>query len=45
MINYDHVTKEKINEHSENWPEISDHRYTILIIGVSRSGKQMNYLI
>ena len=45
MINYDHVTKEKINEYSENWPEISDHRYTILIIGVSRSGKQMNYLI
>ena len=45
MINYDHVTKVKINEYSENWPEISDHRYTVLIIGVSGSGKQMNYLI
>ena len=45
MINYDHVTKETISEHSENRPEISDHRYTVLIIGVSGSGKQMNYSI
>ena len=39
MINYDDVTKENINKHNLNWPQIPDDTYRILIIGSSRSGK------
>ena len=39
MFNFDYITKEDIKEHNPKWPEISDHRYLILIIGGSGSGK------
>ena len=39
MINFD-VTKENIEEHNPNWPQILDHLYKILIIGGSGSGKK-----
>ena len=39
MLNFDDVTKENINEHNPNWPEILDHRYRILIVGGSGSWK------
>ena len=39
MINFDSVTKEIINKHNTNWPEIPDYPYRILIIGRSGSGK------
>ena len=32
MINFDDVTKENIEEHNPNWPQIPDHPYRILII-------------
>ena len=32
MINIDNVTKESINKHNPNWPQIPDHPYKILII-------------
>ena len=35
MINFDDVTKENIKEHNSDWPQIPDHLYRILIIGVS----------
>ena len=44
MINIDNITKENIIEHNPNWPQIRDHPYRLLIIGVSGSGK-MNLLI
>ena len=39
MINYDDATKEKINKHNSNWPEIPDHPYKTLTIVYSGSGK------
>ena len=39
MINFDYVTKENIKEHNPNWTEIPGHRYRILIVGSSGSGK------
>ena len=39
MFNFDYITKEDIKEHNPKWPEISDHRYLILIIGGSGSAK------
>ena len=39
VINYDDITKENINKHNLNWPQISDHTYTILIIRGSGSRK------
>ena len=39
MINFDDFTKENIKEHNQNWSEIPDHPYGILIIGCSSSGK------
>ena len=39
MINIDNITKENIIEHNPNWPQIRDHPYRLLIIGVSGSGK------
>ena len=34
-----------IKEDNQNWPQIPDHPYRILIIGGSESGKQIHYLI
>ena len=45
MINFDDVTKENIEEHNPNWPQIPDHLYRKLITGGSESGKQIHYLI
>ena len=39
MINYDDVTKENMNKHNSNWPQILDHLYRILIVGSYGSGK------
>ena len=39
MINFEDITKENINKHNPNWPQISDHPYRILITGSSGSGK------
>ena len=39
MINLDNITSENNEEHNEKWPYIPDHRYRILIIGSSGSGK------
>ena len=39
MINFHDATKENIEEHNPNWPQILDHSYGILIIGTSGSGK------
>ena len=39
MINFDDVTKENIKEQYPNWPQIPDHPYRMLIIGVCGSGK------
>ena len=39
MINIDDYVNENKNEHNRNWPYIPDHRYRILIIGGSGSGK------
>ena len=39
MINLDSITNENNKEHNEKWPYIPDHRYRILIIGCSGSGK------
>ena len=33
MINYDDVTKEKVNKHNLIWPQILVNLYRILIIG------------
>ena len=45
MINFDYITKENLKEHYPIWPQITDHPNRILIIGGSRSGKQMHYLM
>ena len=39
MINLDSITNENNKKHNEKWPFIPDHRYRILIIGSSGSGK------
>ena len=39
MINFDDVIKENIKKQNANWQQIPDHRYRILIIGGSGSGK------
>ena len=39
LINSDNVTKENIKGYDQNWPQILDYSYRILIIGGSRSGK------
>ena len=39
MINFDDVTKEKINKYNQNWPQMPCHLYKVLIIGVSGFGK------
>ena len=44
MINFGDVTKENIKEHNPNRLQTANHPSRILIIGGSRSGKQMFYL-
>ena len=39
MTKFDDLTIENIKKHNRNQPQISDHPYRILIIGVSGSGK------
>ena len=39
MFHFDYVSKEDIKELNPNWPEIPDHPYRILVIGVSGYGK------
>ena len=39
MINFDDAIKEETKEYNPHWPEIIDHRYRILLIGGSGSGK------
>ena len=39
MINFDDYTNENKSQHNKNWPYNPDHPYSILIIGVSGSGK------
>ena len=39
MINFDEYTNESKRKHNPNRPYISDHPYTILIIGGSGSGR------
>ena len=39
MINYDDVTKERIQKHNPNWPQNPEHQYRILIIEDSGSGR------
>ena len=37
--NFDGVKKENINKHNSNWLKIPNHRYRILMVGCSGSGK------
>ena len=39
MANFDDVIKEETKKHNPNWPQIPDHPYRILIIGISGSGE------
>ena len=39
MINFGVIVIQNIKEHNPNKPQIPDHSYRILIIGVSRPGK------
>ena len=39
MINLDSVTNKNNKEHNKKWPHVPDHRYRILIISGSGSGK------
>ena len=39
MIYFDCIVKENIKVYNPNCPQILDHTYRILIIGISRSGK------
>ena len=39
MINFEKYTNENKRKHNPNWPYIPDHRYRILIIGGSGTGK------
>ena len=39
MINFDDYTNENKFQHNKNWSYTPDHRYRILIIGSSGSGK------
>ena len=38
MVHFDDVTKEDIKEHNQNWPQILDLPWRILIVGGSGSG-------
>ena len=39
MFDFDYITKEDMKEHDQNWPEISDQAYIILIVGGSGLGE------
>ena len=40
MINFDDVIKENLKKYNPNWAQTPDHRYRILIMGGSGSGKK-----
>ena len=40
MMNFDDVIEENIKKHNGNWPEIPDHPWRILIVGISGQGKK-----
>ena len=40
MFNFDSITKEDIEEHNPNWPEIANHPYRTLIVGGAGSEKR-----
>ena len=40
MINFDDYANESKTKHNLKWPYIPDHRYRILIIGSSGTGKK-----
>ena len=44
MFNFDYITKEDIKQHNQNWPQIPDHPYRMLIVGGSVSGKTNAFL-
>ena len=44
MINFDDYVNKNKTEHNKNWPYIPDHRYRILVIGGSWSGKTNVYI-
>ena len=44
MIGYGDATKENINKHDPNWPQIPDHPYRMLIIRGSGSWKTNSLL-
>ena len=44
MFNLDDITNENNKKHSEKWPYIPNHPYTILIIGGFGSGKTNSLL-
>ena len=44
MINFDDVVKASIKQHNPNYPQSPDHRYRILIIRGSGSGKTFNLI-
>ena len=41
MINYDYITKNKLEEHNPNCLQISDHPYRIVVIREIRSRKKL----
>ena len=45
MINLDSITNENNKEYNKKWPYLPHHPYRILIIGGSRSRKQMHCLL
>ena len=45
MISFDDVTKENIEEHDSNWPQIPDHPCRILIVEALDLEKQVRCLI
>ena len=44
MFNLDDITNEKDKDYNLKWPYIPDHRYRMLIIGGSGSGKTIALL-
>ena len=47
MINFDDVTKKNIKGHNQNWPQIPDYPYRILIIkgsGFSKTKSLFNLI-
>ena len=45
MIDFDDFTKVNIKGNNQNWPQIPDHPYRILIVEDSVSEKKNNFII